>query len=94
MKIMKFNKILLIRIMLKKKELKKNFSEEQEGQEELKKDPKELFNKVKIQLMKVNKLFSSNTMMVKSNNIIDHLLFRDGTGLIIKFKYFHLNSNK
>ena len=80
--------------MLKKKELKKKFSEEQEEQEELKKDPKELFNKVKIQLMKVNKLFSSNTMMVKSNNIIDHLLFRDGTGLIIKFKYFHLNSNK
>jgi hypothetical protein len=80
--------------MLKKKELKKKFSEEQEGQEEPKKDPKKLFNKVKIQLMKVNKLFSSNTMMVKSNNIIDHLLFRDGMALIIKFKYFHLNSNK
>lgn len=63
--IMKFNKILSTRIMLRKKEPKKKFNEAQEELEELKKDPKKLFNKVKTQSMKVNKLFSSNITMVK-----------------------------
>ena len=48
----------------------------------------------KILLIKVSKLFNINIMINKSNNIIDHHLFKDGMVLIIKYKYFNLSMTK
>lgn len=54
--------------------------------------PKRKINKMKIQTVKVKKSSSLNLVMIKWNNIIGLLLFKDGMGLIISWKYFPKNT--